>query len=72
MSARALTGSRRWLALAGCLVWFAFTLFPLYWAAVTSFKSPIGVVQLMFRLPPELLILPKPLSFAPLPTRGSA
>ncbi len=44
MSARALTGSRRWLALAGCLVWFAFTLFPLYWAAVTSFKSPIGVV----------------------------
>lgn len=45
MSVRDLKGSARWFALAGCLVWLAFTLFPLYWAAVTSFKTPIDVVS---------------------------
>ncbi len=44
MSIRNVKGSARWWALAGCLVWFAFTLFPLYWVAITSFKSPTGVV----------------------------
>ncbi|WP_265520051.1 carbohydrate ABC transporter permease [Nitratireductor luteus] len=44
MSVRDLKGRRRWLALAGCLVWLAFTLFPLYWVGITSFKSPVGVV----------------------------
>lgn len=44
MSVRTFTGSRRWWALAGCLIWFAFTMFPLYWVAITSFKSPLGVV----------------------------
>ncbi|MGO7973650.1 carbohydrate ABC transporter permease [Rhizobium ruizarguesonis] len=44
MSVRNLKGSGRWWALAGCLLWLAFTFFPLYWVAITSFKSPLGVV----------------------------
>ncbi|MBY5318953.1 carbohydrate ABC transporter permease [Rhizobium johnstonii] len=44
MSVRDLKGSGRWWALAGCLLWLAFTFFPLYWVAITSFKSPLGVV----------------------------
>ena len=44
MSVRALKGNGRWWALAGCLLWLAFTFFPLYWVAITSFKSPLGVV----------------------------
>ena len=44
MSVRALKGNGRWWALAGCLLWLAFTLFPLYWVVITSFKSPLGVV----------------------------
>ncbi len=44
MSVRDLKGNGRWLALAGCLLWLAFTFFPLYWVAITSFKSPLGVV----------------------------
>ncbi|MDO9416739.1 carbohydrate ABC transporter permease [Pararhizobium sp.] len=44
MSVRTLKGNGRWLALAGCLLWLAFTFFPLYWVAITSFKSPLGVV----------------------------
>ncbi|WEZ82314.1 carbohydrate ABC transporter permease [Rhizobium sp. 32-5/1] len=44
MSIRDLKGPSRWWALAGCLIWLAFTLFPLYWAVITSFKSPLGVV----------------------------
>ena len=38
MSVRDLKGHGRWWALAGCLLWLAFTLFPLYWVAITSFK----------------------------------
>ena len=44
MSIRDFRGAARWWALAGCLLWMAFTLFPLYWVAITSFKSPTGVV----------------------------
>ena len=33
----------RWLAVALCLVWLAFALFPLYWTAVTAFKTPPAV-----------------------------
>lgn len=44
MSVRELKGNGRWWVLAGCLLWLAFTFFPLYWVAVTSFKSPLGVV----------------------------
>ncbi|HMF69369.1 MAG TPA: carbohydrate ABC transporter permease, partial [Phyllobacterium sp.] len=44
MSVRDLKGNGRWWALAGCLLWLAFTFFPLYWVAITSFKSPLGVV----------------------------
>lgn len=44
MSVRNLKGNGRWWALAGCLLWLAFTFFPLYWVAITSFKSPLGVV----------------------------
>lgn len=44
MSVRTLKGNARFWALAGCLLWLAFTLFPLYWVTVTSFKSPLGVV----------------------------
>jgi multiple sugar transport system permease protein len=44
MSVRNLAGSRRWLALAGCTVWFALTIFPLYWIGITSFKPPTSVV----------------------------
>ena len=38
MSVRDLKGTGRWWALAGCLLWLAFTFFPLYWVAITSFK----------------------------------
>lgn len=44
MSVRNLRGSKRYWVLAGCLLWLTFTLFPLYWVAITSFKSPIDVV----------------------------
>ncbi|KXF75748.1 ABC transporter permease [Paramesorhizobium deserti] len=44
MSVRTLKGNGRWWALAGCLLWLAFTFFPLYWVAITSFKTPLGVV----------------------------
>ncbi len=44
MSVRDLKGKRGWLAFAGCFAWFAFTLFPLYWVAITSFKTPPDVV----------------------------
>jgi multiple sugar transport system permease protein len=44
MSVRDFKGAARWWALAGCLIWVAFTLFPLYWVAITSFKAPTGVV----------------------------
>jgi multiple sugar transport system permease protein len=44
MSVRDLKGNGRWWALAGCLLWLAFTFLPLYWVAITSFKSPLGVV----------------------------
>ena len=43
MSARTATGTARRLALVGCIVWFAFTIFPLYWIGITSFKSPPAV-----------------------------
>ena len=44
MSVRDLRGRGRQIALIGCLAWLAFTLFPLYWVAITSFKSPVDVV----------------------------
>lgn len=44
MSIRTSKGNARWLAFGGCLVWLAVTLFPLYWVAITSFKSPTAVV----------------------------
>ncbi|TYC63479.1 carbohydrate ABC transporter permease [Rhodobacterales bacterium] len=45
MSVRDLTGNRRWLAFAGCCAWFVFTIFPLYWVAITSLKTPPDVVN---------------------------
>jgi multiple sugar transport system permease protein len=44
MSIRTLKGAPRHFALLGCLFWALFTLFPLYWVAVTSFKTSISVV----------------------------
>lgn len=44
MSVRALRGSKRYWVLLICLIWLIFTLFPLYWVAITSFKSPVDVV----------------------------
>jgi multiple sugar transport system permease protein len=44
MSARHMNGSVRYWALAACAIWLIFTLFPLYWAAITSFKTPVAVV----------------------------
>ncbi len=44
MSIRTLKGAPRHFALLGCLLWALFTLFPLYWVAVTSFKTSISVV----------------------------
>jgi multiple sugar transport system permease protein len=44
MSIRSLKGAPRQFALLGCLLWALFTLFPLYWVAVTSFKTSISVV----------------------------
>jgi multiple sugar transport system permease protein len=43
MSTRSISTRGRKLALAGCLVWFAFTIFPLYWMTITSFKPPTAV-----------------------------
>lgn len=33
----------RWFVLAFCLVWLFFTLFPIYWTFITSFKPPAAV-----------------------------
>lgn len=44
MSIRSLKGAPRQFALLGCLLWALFTLFPLYWVTVTSFKTSISVV----------------------------
>ena len=44
MSVRDLHGPRRWVAFALCCAWFAFTVFPLYWVAITSLKTPPDVV----------------------------
>jgi multiple sugar transport system permease protein len=44
MSTRTLKGAPRYFALLGILFWAAFTLFPLYWVIVTSFKTSISVV----------------------------
>lgn len=43
MSAHSASSTGRRLALVGCIVWFAFTIFPLYWVFITSFKSPTVV-----------------------------
>jgi multiple sugar transport system permease protein len=47
MSARSHLGigpvARTFVAI-GCVLWAFFTLFPLYWVLITSFKSPTGVV----------------------------
>ncbi|HCL67863.1 MAG TPA: ABC transporter permease [Rhizobium sp.] len=45
MSARELRGRSRLVAFAGCLVWFFLSMFPIYWVAITSFKSPRDVVS---------------------------
>ena len=37
--------SLRGLGLVLCLVWLAFSFFPLYWVAVTAFKPPLAVSQ---------------------------
>ncbi len=44
MSVRDLKGGKRYWVLTGCLIWLIFTLFPLYWVTITSFKSPVDVV----------------------------
>ena len=44
MSVRNLRGRKRYWVLFACLVWLVFTLFPLYWVAITSLKSPVDVV----------------------------
>lgn len=44
MSVRDLKGRKRAWALMACLIWLTFTLFPLYWVTITSFKSPVDVV----------------------------
>jgi multiple sugar transport system permease protein len=44
MSTRILKGPPRYFALLGILFWAAFTLFPLYWVVVTSFKTSLSVV----------------------------
>lgn len=44
MSIRTLKGPTRAWALIGCLVWFLFTLFPIYWVVITSFKTSLSVV----------------------------
>ncbi|ASJ74406.1 carbohydrate ABC transporter permease [Granulosicoccus antarcticus] len=44
MSVRDLQGGKRYWVLFACLVWLIFTLFPLYWVAITSLKSPVDVV----------------------------
>ncbi|MGO4852304.1 carbohydrate ABC transporter permease [Phaeovulum sp. W22_SRMD_FR3] len=45
MSVRSLRGRGRMIAFAGCLLWFVLTIFPIYWVAITSFKSPRDVVS---------------------------
>lgn len=45
MSVRDLRGGRRHWVFFGCLVWLIFALFPLYWVAITSLKSPVDVVS---------------------------
>ena len=44
MSVRNLRGPKRHWVFAACMIWLTFTLFPLYWVAITSFKSPVDVV----------------------------
>lgn len=44
MSVRDLKGGTRFWVLFACLIWLIFTLFPLYWVAITSLKSPVDVV----------------------------
>jgi multiple sugar transport system permease protein len=44
MSIRVLKGPPRYFALLGILFWALFTLFPLYWVVVTSFKTSLSVV----------------------------
>jgi multiple sugar transport system permease protein len=44
MSIRNLKGRSRNWALIGCLFWFLFTLFPIYWVVITSFKTSLSVV----------------------------
>jgi multiple sugar transport system permease protein len=44
MSIRNLKGRSRIWALLGCLFWLAFTLFPIYWVVITSFKTSLSVV----------------------------
>ncbi|TDQ83222.1 carbohydrate ABC transporter membrane protein 2 (CUT1 family) [Dongia mobilis] len=44
MSIRNLNGRSRAWALIGCLFWFLFTLFPIYWVIITSFKTSLSVV----------------------------
>lgn len=44
MSIRNLSGQRRHWAFIGCVLWAVFTIFPLYWVAITSLKSPPDVV----------------------------
>lgn len=44
MSIRNLKGRPRAWALIGCLFWFLFTLFPIYWVVITSFKTSLSVV----------------------------
>lgn len=44
MSIRDLRGGRRHWVFAACVLWFLFTIFPLYWVAITSLKSPPDVV----------------------------
>jgi multiple sugar transport system permease protein len=44
MSTRTLKGPARYFALLGIIFWALFTLFPLYWVMVTSFKTSLSVV----------------------------
>ena len=43
MSVRDLKGGRRYWVLVICLIWLVFTIFPLYWVTITSFKPPTAV-----------------------------
>ncbi len=44
MSIRDLKGPSRYWTFFACLIWLVFSLFPLYWVAITSFKNPVDVV----------------------------